>query len=84
MTRWLLALACACGGIPQAKECEQFLACSEAVSPMSTTTSASKQTYGPGGTCWQNESDAAACTDICAKGTLVLKMMDGRSKPECQ
>lgn len=75
-------LATACGGLPQPAECEQFLACSEAIAPMSTQSS--KQSYGKGGTCWQNASDAAGCTEICKQALLALRLGSGSAQPECQ
>lgn len=72
----------ACGGIPQPEECEKYLACSEAVQPMSTRST--RQTYGPGGTCWVNASDAESCREVCELATQALKMGAGRSTPECQ
>jgi hypothetical protein len=74
----LLLLSC---GIPQSPECEQFLACAEAAAPM--TTVSSRQTYGPGGTCWQNASDAEACTEICRLATLALRADAGSTAPSC-
>ena len=73
MRRAALLLLVACGGVPQAPECERFLRCSEALEPMSTTSTF--PTYGPGGTCWQNASDAAACTEVCRLAVMAM--------PEC-
>lgn len=80
--RCALVLAIACGGLPQAPECEKFLACSEAVQPMGSMYT--KGTYGPGGSCWQNGSDAAACAEICKQALTALQLGSGMSKAECK
>jgi hypothetical protein len=77
----LLGVA-ACGGLSQAPECAKFLSCTSAVSPMSQRVE--QPTYGPGGTCWQNPSDAEACTDICKKAVEALQMGPGASHGECK
>jgi uncharacterized protein (UPF0548 family) len=78
----LLLFGFGCGGIPQSAECERFLACAEARAPTSTLTS--RQTYGPGGTCWQNASDAAACTEVCRLATLAVRADAGSAKAPCK
>jgi hypothetical protein len=79
--RALLLFVVACGGIPQSKECEKYLACSEAVEPMSTMQS--RLTYGPGGTCWMNAGDAEGCTGVCKLAVQALQLGAGMSTPEC-
>jgi hypothetical protein len=76
-----LLLLAACNDLPQSPECEKFLACSEAAEPHSTRNT--HPTYGPGGTCWQNASDAAACTEVCKLATLAVRADAGRTTPQC-
>ncbi len=80
MTRWALLLL-ACGAKPS-PECERYLACAEAVAPMSTKNQAA--TYGTGGSCWSGASDAQACTELCRVATLAVRADAGRTTPECQ
>lgn len=76
-----LLLAAACGG-PRSAECDRYLACAEAAAPLSTRNQAA--TYGPNGTCWANESDAAACAELCEQALLAVRADAGRTTPQCQ
>jgi len=78
--RWLLLGALVACGQPHDPTCDKFLACSEAVQPMSTMDTA--KTYGAGGTCW-GSPDQAACIDICTKGLAALQATAGKSLADC-
>lgn len=83
MRVWLLGLVVlGCGGIAQPAECEKYLACSEAVQAGSTMNT--KLTYGRGGTCWLNATDAESCREVCKLATQALQLGAGRATPECQ
>ena len=76
----MVLLGCGAGGQPE--ECRKYLACSEAVQPMSTMQT--RLTYGPGGTCWSNAGDAESCREVCRLAVEALKLGAGASTPECQ
>ena len=78
--KWLLLAALVACGAPHDATCDKFLACSEAVQPMSTNDTV--KTYGPGGTCW-GSPDQANCIAVCTKGLSALQATAGKSKPEC-
>lgn len=48
------------------------------------STKATAPSYAPGGTCWQNAGDAAACTEVCANALEALVLGPGKSTPACQ
>jgi hypothetical protein len=61
----------ACGG-GQSAECKKYLACTEAVSPGSSSTLESS--YGPNGACWSNGGQAAdLCTSACTAALASAK-----------
>jgi hypothetical protein len=78
----LLALG-ACNHIPQSPECAQYLACTEAITPGSSTQYVGS--YGERGTCWSTDGKAArACTATCLQGRQTLAAGPGAGRPECQ
>ncbi len=68
-----LAVSSACV-IPQSEECGKYIDCIAHFDEVNgtDTTAGIEDSYGEGGTCWQNADTAAACTTACDDATVAL------------
>jgi hypothetical protein len=72
----------ACNGIGQSAECEQYLACVDAVNPGASANFAS---YSQTGSCWSTDQRSAdQCTAACVQGRNILRAGVGAGTAECQ
>ncbi len=59
------------GGVGQSKECKDYVACAEKVSPGTMATN--NTSFGPSGSCWQVQASADQCTATCKTGNDAYK-----------
>jgi len=65
---------------PEAPVCDQYVACTAAVTPAGLATVIAA--YGEAGSCWGSLS-AEACAEACAAGLVGLAALPGAGIPEC-
>ena len=68
-----LAATSACV-IPQSEECGKYIDCQAHFDEVNELTSTDlSESYGEGGTCWQNADTADSCTSACESANTSLK-----------